>query len=323
MLPQLPRGGWPGRIVPLALLAAAVDRIEAQTALPVECSVCPLEGCTAADPCTVCVDPNGHGGDGQCHTGGGYDTPTECEGLGRLAGHIWCSPYNMVSSGTCESHGYSTIVGIDRCAAAVHAHKNLDGDAGPDNLACCEGLSSNQFGPGSCHIGVDDGLAYGAECSNAHARPGSKPTGCSVKPTGRVYSNTGAGALGDTAATDDPTNYIECSSTYNCLCGPAAVTCTPADWSDAAGVSRGSADRGVRDVFDPPEHLLTSFHTILMVKFGWSPTDFTVVSTPPEPLGPPGPRREPFHRGLRWRHRRGCRPGRRGGWSVRGGPHRA
>jgi hypothetical protein len=149
MLPQLLKRGWPGRIVPLALLAAAVDRIEAQ--LPVACSEC--QDCTAAAPCTVCVQSVEGEGEGQCHTGTGYDTPTECA----AAEFIWCSPYSMVSSGTCESHGYSTILGIDRCAAAVHSYKNLDGEAGPDNLDCCPGLSSNQWGPGSCHIGVDDG----------------------------------------------------------------------------------------------------------------------------------------------------------------------
>ena len=31
---------------------------------------------------------------------------------------------------------------------------------------------------------------------------------------------------------------------------------------------RGSAGRGVKGVFDPPEHLLTSFHTFLVVEFG-------------------------------------------------------
>jgi hypothetical protein len=43
--------------------------------------------------------------------------------------------YNMVESGTCESNGFSTIVGADRCAAAVHAYKNLPGEAGPESFA--------------------------------------------------------------------------------------------------------------------------------------------------------------------------------------------
>ena len=31
---------------------------------------------------------------------------------------------------------------------------------------------------------------------------------------------------------------------------------------------QGSADKGVKGVFDPPEHLLTSFYTVLIVEFG-------------------------------------------------------
>jgi hypothetical protein len=36
----------------------------------------------------------------------------------------------------------------------------------------------------------------------------------------------------------------------------------------AAGVGRGSAGRGVNLFLDPHEHLLTSFHTIIRVRFG-------------------------------------------------------
>jgi hypothetical protein len=39
--------------------------------------------------------------------------------------------------------------------------------------------------------------------------------------------------------------------------------------ADQTGVGkRGSAERGVEGAFDPPEHLLTSFHTVLIVEFG-------------------------------------------------------
>jgi hypothetical protein len=40
------------------------------------------------------------------------------------------------------------------------------------------------------------------------------------------------------------------------------------DLNAMMGVSRGSAGRGVKGFFDPPGHLLTSFHTILRERFG-------------------------------------------------------
>ena len=50
------------------------------------------------------------------------------------------------------------------------------------------------------------------------------------------------------------------------LCVNGSLTSTRLRLYD--GTIRGSADLGVKVVFDPPEHLLTSFHTILMVEFG-------------------------------------------------------
>ena len=49
------------------------------------------------------------------------------------------------------------------------------------------------------------------------------------------------------------------------------------------GLERGSADRGVKGVFDPPEHLLTSFHMILVGGIWRPPTFFTFVLTPLTP----------------------------------------
>jgi hypothetical protein len=51
----------------------------------------------------------------------------------------------------------------------------------------------------------------------------------------------------------------------------------------AGGGRRGSADRGVKGSFDPPEQLLTSFHTVL-AGGSWRPrTFFTIVLTPLTP----------------------------------------
>jgi hypothetical protein len=47
------------------------------------------------------------------------------------------------------------------------------------------------------------------------------------------------------------------------LGGPCYRLCSP-----IAGVARGSADTGVEGFFDPPGHLLTSFHTVRIVEFG-------------------------------------------------------
>ena len=55
------------------------------------------------------------------------------------------------------------------------------------------------------------------------------PTGCSVKTSNEgeeydnVYSNTGAGSSGNTAAISaDLADYLPCTSDYKCICGPPA-----------------------------------------------------------------------------------------------------
>ena len=48
--------------------------------------------------------------------------------------------------------------------------------------------------------------------------------------------------------------------------------------------ARGSAGRGVNGFSDPPEHLLTSFHTAYDSNSGiWQSTDFSIVLAPLTP----------------------------------------
>jgi hypothetical protein len=49
------------------------------------------------------------------------------------------------------------------------------------------------------------------------------------------------------------------------------------------GLSRGSADRGAQGVFDPPGHLLTSFHTVLVGGIWPPPPVLTIGLTPLTP----------------------------------------
>ena len=92
-----------------------------QPSLPAECSAC--RDCTEDEPCAMCLDPNGHGGVGKCHTGGGHDTEEEC--LDR-ADHVWCgSDGQRFSLNTCGSDfdvavriAYTGGPGMDACANA-------------------------------------------------------------------------------------------------------------------------------------------------------------------------------------------------------------
>ena len=81
---------------------------------------------------------------------------------------------HLVTSGTCESNGYSPIIGPDWCNIAMHAHLNLDGDPGVDNPEI-----EKLYGPGDCEIGAS-GVDYGS-CGGTGRGSIKYPIGCSIK----------------------------------------------------------------------------------------------------------------------------------------------
>ena len=65
------------------------------------------------------------------------------------------APYMQISSGTCASRGYSSVVGIDRCVAAATVVARL-----PNVKDVSKNIGGIYGGPG-CDIGVDDKNDYG------------------------------------------------------------------------------------------------------------------------------------------------------------------
>ena len=106
---------------------------------------------------------------------------------------------HLITNGTCDSNGFSSIIGPGSCNFAMHAHLELDNEPGVENPTI-----ANLHGPSGCEVGTN-GVNYGT-CAGEDT---TKPAGCSIKDGiynhgKNINSNTGDGT--------------DCSTHNQCLC---------------------------------------------------------------------------------------------------------
>eukprot|EP00656_Telonema_subtile_P010100 TRINITY_DN14822_c0_g1_i5.p1 TRINITY_DN14822_c0_g1~~TRINITY_DN14822_c0_g1_i5.p1 ORF type:complete len:1075 (-),score=122.57 TRINITY_DN14822_c0_g1_i5:202-3426(-) len=133
------------------------------------------------------------------------------------------SSFMIVTSGSCESAGFSRIIGPDLCSGATLASDPWQSSWGSIQL----------YGPSGCDIGVQDGQDYGY-CQGGS---NSKPRGCSLRTFGNTqtpYSNTGS------------SNAV-CSSLYKCVCLRTPTT-APTRAPTGAPTSPTATRRRRRDI---------------------------------------------------------------------------
>ena len=186
--------------------------------LPEECSGC--RDCTEDAPCDVCVNPDGHGGDGDCKTGGGHDTEAECLSRGNEPNNVWCgdigAPIDMfgrrrMQETLCEDTAGWADSSLYGCS--IYASQLWCGDgAVTDNRYAGNGAEENCCACG----GGDSGSNLPAECINCRDCGADEPCTACVDPDGH-----GGEGHCHTGPADD--TEAECSARDRVWCGEGAA----------------------------------------------------------------------------------------------------
>jgi hypothetical protein len=185
-----------------------------------------------------------------------YGVCLECKGPERqpLAGYTFCEVGGCLPGYECENMGGRCPEPLDPAEQCPET-KASEERCTPGEQSCCAVARTDGVCPPGLEINIC-GSCVADSCRRCAAGRAGMGGECEECNGGTVVSEV-----------KDPDGKIVFSGCAACPAGKHNGTIVL--WGDrtldSGCMHRGSAGQGVKGVFDPPAHLFTSFHTILIV----------------------------------------------------------